>query len=220
MGAPSRRRHNRQGFPSAVPHRCAASADLFPSNKSSRSPRSRRKAPTKSPSQAVLPQPARAQSVQAEPASSAKPRSPPGSFLCGLPSTPDSPFFFSSAVGPLWPEACFRPWQASTPAVAACHPKGRSAAEEPRSGLTRRSRRRPRTPRQHASHPWSQSPRSMPRRPFLIRACSSQNHQVPFRYTQGDEGAAIFRSSVIPTWEPPQHPPLAPEMPPPSDAKA
>ena len=32
-----------------MPHRCAASADSFPSNKSSRSSRSRRKAPTNPP---------------------------------------------------------------------------------------------------------------------------------------------------------------------------
>ena len=40
------------------------------------------------------------------------------------------------AIGP-WPEACLRPWQHFVAWTAAGHPKGRSEAEEPCSGLTR-----------------------------------------------------------------------------------
>ena len=36
-----------------------------------------------------------------------------------------------------WLEACLQPWQPYVARSAPCHPKGRSEAEEPRSGLTR-----------------------------------------------------------------------------------
>ena len=54
----ARLRRRRQGFPSAVPHRCAASAGLFLPNKSNRPSRSHRQAPTINRTQAVRPQPA------------------------------------------------------------------------------------------------------------------------------------------------------------------
>ena len=45
-------------------------------------------------------------------------------------------------AGQPWPETCLRPWLPWSPRAASCHPKGRSEAKEPRSGLTRRQGRR------------------------------------------------------------------------------
>ncbi len=48
--------------------------------------------------------------------------------------------------------------------------------------------------------------------PFLIRACLSLDHHVPFSVRAGHGDAAIIESSVIPTKNRPRRPPLAPAM--------